>query len=732
MGSIRRIRFVACVFLCLLCTRSFAPTDLFHFLEDQRLTLLSPVSAINKQPVKVETYLVSDRWGNKYFLSVRSNSTALAMTGVYALLSSLGVHSIPTQPILVKRGNGIVMTLANAQAFQQQAKLPQWHEPTIRDGEWFGAYVQPVMGLGDPPSPEKLTPLQLVEAFEILVALHALRSPGSLYFRSGHFLLPAVTGYFAHLYTKDTPDRLLRNAVPKYVWETLKEFSPQQVELFLDTLIPFFDRLEWVGRQHLEAFLNPTIDALKEEGKFGRGVDSMPFRRKLVESFASARADFEAYLRERIGGNFRAVSLASNGSAPAADGQLALVPPLPYSLTWGQADLPSISDPHFRKLNSKYLLYAYFRASAQLRGAVFRWWQKEIGDGDPIELLLKDATQWDSTVFIFSPHRLPQVEGLQLVENPQMHLNASLPKTLVVYARNDREGELIHEIGMDVRPFLPIVMLRAFANRRARFDEKSIRRIIGHARDQGCNRVVKCELGSLRPELRQLFVDAGLELVELDHHNNQPENFQKRSVAELFMHMIGYSPRLDQLHTAMRDRSGISAFPQLGYERSDLDTLLRGEEGLRLLRGWTDRLGDVFFADPEKTIVPEVSNYNGPLGTLAMALGYLTYPTPPTFLDVSQNMVRVYGDPRLIWEVLKTVNGHHSTRNHRNVIFGGDGSRTMFVNIDSSAEDIEYVRHTVVGLIESNGTSALKNPCVQPLSIIGRNGNGNGKSDHGT
>jgi hypothetical protein len=129
----------------------------------------------------------------------------------------------------------------------------------------------------------------------------------------------------------------------------------------------------------------------------------------------------------------------------------------------------------------------------------------------------------------------------------------------------DEESRLIYDIASTHGEKVNVTLFKDFSadmlsGRNAFLWEEEHRAIAAFAKAGNYQRVIIVELGTLNEVKRKIYSEAGIELVHLDHHD---EEYHKLSSAEQFMRLIGYTASLPEWLTAVKDRSSVYGVAEL-------------------------------------------------------------------------------------------------------------------------------------------------------------------------
>ncbi|MBI4402921.1 MAG: hypothetical protein HY537_02095 [Deltaproteobacteria bacterium] len=677
--------------------------ELFQFLERRPLAVVGKINEFstlaNTTLINDESYVVIDAWGNSYFLIARRPERSMVHLAVQKLATALGLYPVPVRPILIKRGQYGIPSLEEA------GRRGGPINNTFTADQWFPGLITPAMPMEVRPPDEALSFSQIEELTQITIVAYVLRAAGSNYrVKGGHFL-PLGFNWLFWSQREKKVQQLLKNYFAAVPWKRLQAFSPEQARNFSDHLGQFFDRLEILSRDHFETVFGLVVDAnlMMEEERGSR--NSLDVANSLRKNIQSARSEIAEYLRTRIGRSFKDIRFEQK---PHGIGDL-VISPIDYDFRWSIEKAPSIASQSVRNGNAKKLLFGYYMARPSIREKLYAKWSSDLNGADPIDMLLRDAEARDSTIHFVSNDPVAVLHERGLSGPPQFYLPTKAPKTLVVYANNDREGELIDTIVSEMKSQLAVVPFRLDGvTHNYRLTSSDVENIVKSASALECRRVIICELGGIANSDRVLFPES-LELLQLDHHNG---TWQKFSTVEQLMQIYNYQPNLRQLVVAMLDRSNIFAFPDLGFKT--IEPVIKLLTSLRLFDRFDDKGLEVgHFTRTDPSSIMHIRNHQGSLKPLAGALGLTTYPEVPTFIATMGGLVIVYGKAERIWRVAEHYKGTRVS------VLGGDGSKVMFVSIKSQYDDVASIKRSVERLLTEEPHQGVSSKCGTEIETQG-------------
>lgn len=689
---------------------SVAADDVFQFLENRELQILGKVSSLFQtlpSPLvpNEEAYLVKDKYGNRSFVSLAPSGSVLNSIALHQLFTCLGLDAMPARPILVKRGKNNLPTLEDASALGGPIATE------VKNDEWSPALIVPVLKEDRWPTEAEFTTEMLAESAKHLVTAYILGMNSATYaYKSGKLIFLYAEQLLRTLFSQDTPQKRLRHYFSTFFYGRLQKFTTEEAEAFAKELSRYFDRLELIEKDHFETVFGPLIDGTIHltEGQLNT-ISATTRQSRLRTVIKSARAEVEKYFHDRIGYNFRSVPFNyRNGNAV----ENFIVSPVKYNFRFSSATTLSIVDPEFRKANAKHLLFAYYSSGKWMKKILFEKWSQELNGTDPVEVLLEDATRWDTTVRMVSSESLGSMARFSLKGPTQFYLDSDAPRTLVVYSNNDQEGRLINEIVKGLSKEVGLVPLRLTLGRTQLLNSSDVSPLIRTAIARKCSRVVVCELGGIPAVDKVRFEEAGLQLIELDHHNKFPDDWQKLSTAEQLMRVYNYQPNMRQMITAINDRSSIFGFQDLGFTTYDqLERFLTAEGIFDFFSDAANKVG-YFHNKLEVEPIIVIRNTYSNFPAVVASIGVQTFPIVPTVLGPNGRYLRISARPDLIWKII------HEFKD-RDLVWGGDGSRAMYLTIRAAPRlSVETLQQRVIRLIHPTD-SVEDNNCVHEFTYRG-------------
>lgn len=684
------------ILLCLWCALpSQAVEDYLEFFADRGLHAVPKPASLPAYANEVagEWYWMKDTHGNSYVLPIVPNATATKVIAVHRFAEAMGVPHFPIRPILIKRGlNGIPL-----QHHQERFIQIVGVEP-LPPGKWGSSLIYPALELHDPPADEELTVYQLVDMMKFTLTQLALRvKQGRSYWSFGRQLLYEVSIPFADVNDKEEERQLIREYFKDFPYARLRELKEPEAQVFIDSIIPFFDRLESLTEADIEAIFGEHF----AQYRLARSALRINYHLRAKKCLAGLRATFQRYLRDRVGGPVaRASWERKSGEKPFLN-----LPAPGFGPT--TAEIPSLKEPR-NVYSSKLLLEQFYLSRYPYRDVVWGRWQQELGEGDPIAHLLQSASRWDSTVRVVLGDERILGEGFTTPVSIQHHLNRSLPKTLLLYSQSDREGDLIDSIAREIGPAVGLIPLQLTQLRHQALRDSQVEYVIREALGQGARRIVICELHGVTPRQRQAFTDAGItEVITLDHHNGARENWQPWSTVEQLMRMYGYAPNLQQLMIAMRDRSGLSAFPQLGMTKAQLERYLN-QASIRSIQSLARKFPYRNGSGRDEVMI--VTNYSGSYGTLGTFLSYQAYPAAPNAIVIGERAAGFYGRGPVVLDLAENLTDRFQ---RRKVYWEGDINGSALIAMTGKDDkDKSRIARRIKKVVLANASGILNDPCI--------------------
>ncbi len=644
------------------------PIDFGHFLEsydlqidEQKTRELHPYNP----NVPVDSYVVSDRFGNRYDLDLLAPEMAvnsIVHSQLYTLLDVGWVR--PTFPILVKRGLHGVPTLE--QSLHLKPGIPQKMLDHASSQEWKPALLLPIAHNYDHNFAKELYKGEIFSFEKIVNSVLArwidylfLNQPISPWpTTDGGFIFPTIsTAIFRNnFYGKPIP-KTFRDAfrlypVPGFTIAELQKIAhdPFMREAFVARFHYFTMRLETLllqnsGKTILDQILMPslkvsgymqpqqTIDRIKSRIATVKGekVEHL-FRNEIMEWLRGVDPKFaEVKFKE---GRFGELKFnAYNLSQALEQGYQA-----------GKADF-------LKGLSPREILFAYWMARSDLHPYFLKKIEAPEGK-DPIEFLMKKAYREDPRKLVTHLGELRNERNRSIdihkAKGVQSYLNTRRPKTLVVVAENDPEGREIaiatremekllnqkEEVKILLYPNLPRV------EHGERLTKSDITNIVNFAKDNQIKEIQLCELSEAAPQLAHLAEEAGIPFQFFDHHG---KNWSPLSTFTQFTQFWGYRPSLYQMAVAAMDVEGIRGLDRLGVTRGEKETFIHSMDLSGLTRHFRDQITSAIYPQSLKDLEGALFVIRSPHHKAAIvdhALGwtFLGHAQPDSVTDVGSRL----------------------------------------------------------------------------------------------
>lgn len=609
-----------------------------------------------------EWYLASDAAGSRHVMGLAPRWPLLAHLAASRYHQYLGVWHVPAYPVWLRRGRyGL---LPPAQAIEHVRRTTGLLSSAGLQGGWFGAYVEPIVEIES----GRLRPEDLLDEIKARLAEAWIASNGYTFGR--------MAGRFAVL-DPGVPlvlDRLARRARGSGLSlpvDRLRRLPRADADRLVDALKLFVSRVESLADGAGEELFGAAWDAARDQ-VLAQGQPEPQYRNRFNMLWRGARAQLQRALREEVGGVFKTADLSRKEGDPRPEGLTG--PPL-RPFTFRQADLPSLASEEAVGRNAKRYLESLYFSRTDVQAQVFGEWARQLGGRvDPIDHLLDVATWRDNSQRVTLPERIPAMTTKE--EAPQPFLVRSAPRTLLVFAGNDKEsrtvGRIAERIG-EAAGIVPHPLERLRGGKGLTVEDAGP--IASAALRSGCKRVVVFELGGMPPAGQALLAEARLEYLGLDHHGNSLDEWQKLSAIEQFFRRYQYQPSLYELGVGAMDRSSVHALRGWGYDRHDVRRFIDATGGIRdlddLLRRYerlvTTRNGEILVVD----------DYQGPLGPLTAAMSLLAFPAVPDFLVVEPDTqtFRLSGDSVMMRELLGELTDDPKVSG---IYWGGDLNSSLY------------------------------------------------------
>lgn len=616
-----------------------------------------------------ERYDARDKWGNPLSIVLTPTSTDIQLRlQNHVILSALGVSSIPAFPILIKRG---------FRGFPLRSELAQkgiTPKPWAPEGAWLSGLVFPSKVVDGISSIDGLTAEQFGEALIYQLTAFVLHANGAAFALGNHGHIHGEVIGALRVLPSHKPKDVFRQHMRVSRLGRLLSFTERERDFLVQSqLLPFLDRVEALEEKHFATIMAPVFAHSGEA--LGRLLGTgaiLPWRAR----FKLVRGFLETYLREKVGGVFRDVSLERK---PGPKPEL-----LVFDFAANQDLLKpavSVADPIFRRKNAKRLLLAYYQAPNVIKGGVYRRWFSQIGH-DPIEVLLEDAAAWDSSVAVTSSTRVPNIDFANRTPNHQFLLNHSAPRTMIIYSDLDQEGRAIRQVLEQIAHEVGAKPQLARVHASVGLSDDEIRLWIRIAVGSGIKRVIVVELGGVMQRLRPEFEAAGLELVLVDHHMasgsdvSADTSWNRLTALEQVARIYNYQTDLGQLAVAKLDAAGPLGLRHF-MSRDDVDRFFRT----------TPVSWDI--ADAVKRSDFDQIPYfaHSKLSNFSFGIPILTFPEVKSFL-MGKGLLHLQGDPELVMEVAKRFRGSW-------MVMGGDAGTSMYLILKVPNFERDHVRRTI-------------------------------------
>jgi len=650
-------------------------------------------------PLKDESYLVQDHFGNEKVLVLTSERNTLGNLATHELAEAIGVKHLPAHPVLILRGRNNIPLLADFANPEKRAFLfaPDASKESkltihIPDDSWAQALIFPLHRF-TPTVPEPKTAEALSDLMKQVIfhaALAAAKTTTSYIDGEPYFFW--ADDIFKNLGQK-LDWELFKEEMKPIPYQALKSLSQTEADFLTGDLAAFLDRLEWISDHGINTIFAPLAAHYADVHKV-----KLDLTNRLRDRIKTLRPLTEKYLQNRIGGRFSQAALPKS-LLPI---EMLYVPPHLGGQRY-PTKIPSLGNEFTRRTLARSLLESYFFSTPLIRVGMLKQWAKELNSSDPLGQLMKEAHQWDSTVRLINGKTLRSNTRERRVRTPQHFLNKNLEKQILVYSPNDAEGEeidyILHEIGNRL-PLIPM----AFDIQRGRgLGPEDLKAIVRVAQDHQTNKITLIESNGFSEAQKTYLHSHGLVVDYIDHHySDNLSSWHPYSALEQFAGRINYQLCLEQQLTALQDRSGANAFHFIQWDKKTVADYLSRRFNVSEIHREYAGVFDAAGID----VVP-VIHRNEALGRLMMALSWEVYPRVPNAIIVRNTNIIFSGKP----EVAMSLYDTYRTRDDVFIMWGGSFNSSIYIKITPrpglSLQDLTHEISITVG-----NSKELITPCL--------------------
>ncbi len=645
-----------------------------------------------------------DRWEKKVTVFGRTNpaffATQVALSEVYA---AVGLDHVPVYP-----------TFATTQK-------PMWEPESLEElhQKWFVAAVSPQLAeMESPPKSHSEISWETVERRALMAWMDvAFMARGrSEKWVEGVPLSTSPTEIDIFRYTKQPTHHELHQKFlsgDKFPWQRLASASPEEVHSLTLKVKALLDRLDAVLSNHFEELLGPLIAYALPEGVSSAGA--VRATNLVKRALSNLRPFVQWHLSTKIGKSFVRADVAQPGPLPRLLVPKALF--LGVSSYW-----PVLNDVQFVISHANALLYAYAMSPPWKQAWALARWQREMGTKNPLQLLVNVAAARDgSTRWIAHaiPGPSPEANAVPL----QLALNERARNGVLAFSGADAEGQEILKAAQTLAPRLKILPLHIDFRNGTKLAESDIETLFQVAKTKGSAYVAICELGGIPAgvsrgfaERNRLWAPGGNSneafrfdendpaLVVFDHHQTEQSSWRHSSSLELLSQFTGFQMSINQIGTAILDRSGVSGLLELGMSKQEVTEYLAYRSNSKRLAALERRAEQIYLGP---NVLHWIADPEAKFSDVSKGMGLAAYPNMAHFALVNGKNLIVRSTPSVIQSLraLPSISALHT-------VFGGDGRRSSYLIIPfhqpgqkPSSNGTETWRKDIAASAQANGIS---------------------------
>jgi hypothetical protein len=643
---------------------------------------------VPKEPNPFVLGTARDRWGKNILLFGRTNPgfivTQVALSEVYA---ALGLEHVPVYPTFG--------TIHGA----------SW-EPTSAEelqSQWFVAAATPKFSDKQlPPQPGAEISWEAVEQRALLAWLDvAFMASGRreawvegtpLSTPPGQVKLFGVSKLPSN---KDLHQQYLLG--DKFPWRRLESASAAEVESLTRKTRTLLDRLDAVSTNHFDALLGPLLGFVTPKGASFELTSKI--RNRAINSIRNLRSFVQWHLSVKIGRSFKQADVTQPGPLPRL-----MVPEAQFLGV--STDWPVLQDSAFVISHANALLYAYAMSPPWKQLLALDRWHRELGTKNPIHFLINVAAGHDgSTRWI--AHAIPGPSREAEATPLQLTLSENAMNGVLAFSAADAEGQEILSAAQTIASRLNIIPMQVRTRNGSRLTRSDIETLFEIARTQKRSYVAICELGGIPAEIssefaqrNRLWTPGGTSedifsvvqndpaLAVFDHHQTAQSSWRHSSSLELLADFTGLQMSINQIGTAILDRSGVPGLLELGLTKQEVTEYLIHRSTQNRLAA-LERRGELVYSGPD--VLHWIVAPGARFPDVSKGMGLAAYPDTANFVLVNSGNLIVHSSPTHI-HALRDL----PTFAALDTVYGGDGRRSSYFiipfkhqTLKPSSQDIE-------------------------------------------
>ena len=508
-------------------------------------------------------------------------------------------------------------------------------------------------------------------------------------------------------------------------WKYLRSLTEKDVEFFVQRISINLSRIGDFAKNIHEHTMFKLIFSSPELGASA----GTPFKLyQVVASITKRRGEnvsslYQTFLKERIGGLFKQSRFEIKKSEDIQEQlsqEISSQAKIPYQLKPNDESSIKLIAKTARRGHERELLYSLLFLDSMTSAEMVKQWQNYLDTSEPIvATLLREAKLWDATYIL---RGLTSRSSLHDTSQklPQISLAVSSPPSLLIIPENDVEMSLIKSTSQEISKK---AKLRSFVIKNAprpfRLSEDDAKQIATMARGQ---RLILCEVANANsPNILKILRQFDSEVVILDHHNFELNEWRARSTAEQFWDLYSYRPNATELLAVARDRGGLYAVAQT-VDKESRHTLFEISDKFGIYNAKRLLLNELAFSYDKKGNFYRIGGGGSrefSRDLINFHLGRKHYPHPVQFIKVSQSRFTFQGAPDIAWAL---IDRFKQTKPQKNAVWMGDLNSGMLVilplsELDSSDHWINFVRDLAEKQPESHSKYNLSpNICAKAFT----------------